>query len=156
MRMRPDPTPTVGAEAAQAPAPSRSIEDAELISRLSNRILVSRFRRVGTEVRIRLKPDLLGGAEVSVIRDANGLTVRVLTDKPDVAQKVDDIAEQLSAHMRERTGGPVRVEAQLQAAQAQPSQAAHQARDGAGREGGDGRSRNRQDPWDTLDPDGDP
>lgn len=136
-------------------ATPRTSAAAELIGKLSERILISRPEGIGTEVRIKLKSDMLGGAEVSVRRDANGLTVRFSTDNPDIARQVDGFADTLSTHMHQRTGEPVRIEARVEGRPdpaAQPGQAGAQ-RDG--REGGDGRSRNRRDPWEIADTDGD-
>lgn len=141
---------TGGAGPAGAAAPGReptrmegtsrasSIEDdTAIVARLADRILVSHVKQRDREVRIRLHPDTLGGAEISLKHDANGLTIEFTSDKLEVAQQVDGFAEALAEHMEGFTSEPVRVEAVFQ--------------QGADDEGRDGHTRNRQDPWATAD-----
>ncbi|MEM1385684.1 MAG: hypothetical protein AAGG06_18850 [Pseudomonadota bacterium] len=128
--------PTAPPEASDA---AERAEAAEVISRLSERLLVSHPTGVGEEIRIRLKPDTLDGAEIYVRHDANGTTILFEAGSADVARQIDEFADELTQHMQDVTGEPVHVETVVTGDGDQTSD--------------NGRSQNSLDPWDIYDED---
>ncbi len=126
------PEPRV--DAARGPElASRTLS--EVVEKLADRILTSKPDAAGgPEVRIKLKSSTLEGAEISVRRDANGLTIKFETTSLDVARRLDGLRNQLQSHMEKRTSDSVNVKVDV-------------ADKDDGDTPGDGRSRNRKNPW---------
>lgn len=132
-------TPTPATSATRT---SDRIEQIERLGeRLAQRILVSDRSQVGdSEVRIQLRESVLQGGEIRLRQEHGQLVVSIQVPSTDLARQLSGQTDTLQQTLANRLETPVRVEVQVVG-----------ARD-AGNDAnpGDGRSRNRRDPWETY------
>ncbi|EXJ15642.1 hypothetical protein [Imhoffiella purpurea] len=115
----------------------------QLGERLAERILVSDRTQPGVpEVRIQLRDSVLQGGEIRLRHDRGEILVSLQVATPELAQQLSRQGEQLQQTLTSRLETLVRVE--IQVAPGQPGNDASP---------GNGRSRNRQDPWARLEQD---
>lgn len=127
MRTR-DVTGTAGADHPSALS-ARTVETAELVDKLVDRILVSEPGKGAREVRIALGDKALPGTEVSLSRAPDGqLSVRICSTDPSSFQTLVGAQDALRTAL-ERQGETVRVEVT--------------SSDGGGPDDGDARRRSR-------------
>jgi type III secretion system needle length determinant len=134
-------TPTPATSATQTSDRVEQIE--RLGERLAQRILVSDRSQVGdSEVRIQLRESVLQGGEIRLRQEQGQLVVSIQVPSADLARQLSGQTDSLQQTLANRLETSVRVEVQVVG-----------ARD-AGNDAnpGDGRSRNRRDPWDSYEP----
>jgi type III secretion system needle length determinant len=136
-------TPTPATSATRT---SDRIEQIERLGeRLAQRILVSDRSQVGdSEVRIQLRESVLQGGEIRLRQEHGQLVVSIQIPSTDLARQLSGQTDALQQTLANRLETSVRVEVQVVG-----------ARD-AGNDAnpGDGRSRNRRDPWETYEDQG--
>ncbi|MCG8693867.1 MAG: flagellar hook-length control protein FliK [Minwuiales bacterium] len=116
--------------AAQAEGPDTHLS--EIVQKLVDRILVSEPKSGQPEVRIMLNTATLEGTEITLSRDANGLSVRFQTPSPEVAQRLNEAQNALQQTLEHNKAEPVRIEIEAR-------------REGGAQDRGNDRSRNRRD-----------
>lgn len=132
--------------ATSATQTSDRIEQIERLGeRLAQRILVSDRSHIGdSEVRIQLRESVLQGGEIRLRQEQGQLVVSIQVPSADLARQLSGQTDALQQTLANRLETSVRVEVQVVG-----------ARDAGNDAGtGDGRSRNRRDPWDTYDDQG--
>lgn len=113
--------------------------------RLAQRILVTDRGEVGdSEVRIQLRESVLQGGEIRLRQEHGQLVVSIQIPSTDLARQLSGQTDTLQQTLANRLETPVRVEVQVVGAR----DAGHDANPG------DGRSRNRRDPWDAYEDQG--
>lgn len=144
----------------QASAVDRAEEVAKLVNKLALRIQRSIPAAGANEVRIVLDHDTLQGTSITINRTSEGISVTFDTPNQDVRDDVNFMKEKLSERLVSLTGLPAKIE--VMQAQTRPATAApldvritEQAQspnqqDGQQGEPGDGRSRNRRDPYEET------
>lgn len=125
---------TANTQSAQAATLSRN-DVVQNVQKIADQILVSKPDDMKQEVRIQLKSNVLDGAELTVRRDANGLTIKFEAKTFEAAQRIDQIAPQLQQLMQRRTNDPVNVQVDVQ-------EDRQQSKDDEDQQG---RSRNRRE-----------
>ncbi|WP_155451035.1 type III secretion HpaP family protein [Allochromatium palmeri] len=120
---------------------SDRIEQIERLGeRLAQRILVSDRRQVGeSEVRIQLRESVLQGGEIRLRQEHGQLVVSIQIPSTDLARQLSGQTDALQQTLANRLETQVRVEVQVVDVR------------NAGNDSnpGDGRSRNRRDPWEA-------
>lgn len=136
-------TPTPATSATRT---SERIEQIERLGeRLAQRILVSDRSQVGdSEVRIQLRESVLQGGEIRLRQEHGQLVVSIQVPSTDLARQLSGQTDTLQQTLANRLETPVRVEMQVVGARDTGNDAGT----------GDGRSRNRRDPWDTYEDQG--
>ncbi|MEO1722313.1 MAG: type III secretion HpaP family protein [Pseudomonadota bacterium] len=142
---------------SHASAVDRAEEVANLVNKLALRIQRSIPAAGADEVRIVLDHDTLQGTSITINRTAEGISVTFDTPNQDVRDDIDFMKEKLSERLVSLTGLPAKIEvmqaqtrpataAPLDGRIAEPAQSPNQ-QDG---QQGDGRSRNRRDPYEET------
>ncbi|MBK5941094.1 hypothetical protein [Halochromatium roseum] len=124
---------------------SDQVEQIERLGeRLAQRILVTDRGEVGdSEVRIQLRESVLQGGEIRLRQEHGQLLVSIQLPSTDLARQLSGQVDSLQQALANRLETPVRVEVQVIDALNAGHDAGHDSNPG------DGRSRNRRDPWDA-------
>ncbi len=145
--------PTSALAVPAPPAGDQRLSQIEtLAGRLAERILVSDRSTPGqSEVRIQLRDTVFEGAEIHLRQEQGGIRITLHAPNAEVARQLSSQGEQLQNALAQRLDTQVRVEVQVR-----PEAGPVGMRDpGAEGNSGDGRSRNRRDPWEQAEPDND-